>query len=98
MKTRKIQLHTLYDDLGKHKPRKGLRTKSRDMCPCCYYANCDNSHAWLNTPYIRKRAERLAKNLCVACGRNPCKCKRRNHFSNVEDRILAQRLKERSRI
>lgn len=65
-------------------PRKSRRVTSSDMCPCCYYANCDPIHRMANSPYIRKRDYRLKNNLCVACGKNPCKCKRRNFKSNVK--------------
>lgn len=64
--------------------RKGLRTKSSNMCPYCFYANCDSNHGWVKTPYIKKRDYRLKNNLCVGCGKNPCKCKRRDYSSNVD--------------
>jgi hypothetical protein len=57
--------------MKKRKPR----TKSLDMCNGCYYVNCDSLHGMCRTPYIKKRDYRLANNLCVGCGKNPCKCK-----------------------
>ena len=66
------------------KPRKSKRKSSRDMCSCCYWASCDPAHGFVNTAYVRKRNYRLKNNLCVACGKNPCGCKRRDHKSNVE--------------
>lgn len=66
------------------KPRKARRKTSQDMCPFCYWASCDPSHGFVNTAYVRKRNYRLQNNLCVACGKNPCGCKRRNHKSNVD--------------
>lgn len=66
------------------KPRKAKRKTSSDMCPCCYWANCDPIHGFTETPYVRKRNYRLQNNLCVACGKNPCGCKRRDRKSNIE--------------
>jgi hypothetical protein len=65
----------------KNKPR---HEGNLDLCPCCYYLHCDSSHGFLNTPFIKKRNYRLENNLCVSCGKNPCKCKRRTHKSNVD--------------
>lgn len=68
------------------KPRKARRKTSQDMCPVCYWINCDPSHgfAYKDRAYVRKRNYRLRNNLCVACGKNPCGCKRRDHKSNVD--------------
>jgi len=64
--------------------RKSKRTKSKNMCFCCYYANCDPAHGFVQTFYIKKRNFRLKNNLCVSCGKNPCGCKRRDYPSNVD--------------
>lgn len=60
------------------------RTKSKDMCPHCFTLDCNPCSRSLNSPVERKINYRLKNNLCVSCGYNPCKCKRRKFPSNIK--------------
>ena len=63
--------------MGKDEPR---HAKKKNGCPytpicSCGFMNCDNSHGFINTPYIRKLRFRQANKLCIACGQKICQCK-----------------------
>ena len=64
----------------KRKPR----TKSKEMCYCCYSFNCDPMTDHFGSPWDKKKRFRLKNNLCVSCGKNPCECKRRKYPSNIK--------------
>jgi len=48
----------------------------------CGYINCDSSHGFMNTPYIRKLRFRNRNNLCIGCGKKACSCKNKNRGLN----------------
>lgn len=45
-----------------------------DICSCGYI-NCDSSHGFAKTPYIRKLHYRQENKLCIGCGHKVCTCK-----------------------
>lgn len=51
------------------------RTTGMDMCSCGAF-HCDEM-MMSNPFYLRKRNDRARNKLCIACGKNPCKCKRK---------------------
>jgi hypothetical protein len=54
------------------KKRKKRKT-SVDLCTGCFAFNCDPMT--MSAKFRAKVNRRLEAKVCVACGKNPCKCK-----------------------
>lgn len=63
-------------DNRKKRKRRGIKKagyESYDLCPGCYYRNCDPIP--LDTRADKKIRKRLKEGKCPACGFKECKCK-----------------------
>lgn len=49
------------------------RTSGYNLCDCCYSYQCNP--LMMSKKFKMKIEKRKKNDLCVACGKNPCKCK-----------------------